>query len=475
MRNRIIIVRGAGDLATGTIYELYQAGYNVLALECEHPAAIRRAVCFSEAVYDGSAEVEGVTARKIEHADEAWKVWEQHEIPVLIDPCGESITAFRPMAVIDLILAKKNLGTRKDMAPLVIGAGPGFKAGEDVDVVIETMRGYTPGKAIYEGIALPDTGIPGMIGGFAKERVIHSPADGVISHVHHIGDSVERGEVIAVAGATPVYAMLTGILRGLIREGFAVKKGMKIADIDPRADKPDACYKRSDKAIAIAKGILAVLEKHIRIQYLLQLDCDVNKVIAVVGGGGKTTLIYELAKELAANGKQVIITTTTHMMKPLAEEEQKGIRIIGIPCEEEPEKIKGLPESEYQKLKEQCDVLLVEADGSKKKPLKVPAEHEPVIPKDAKLVIGIAGASAIGQTIELCCHRKEQVSEVLGVGKAHVITEEDVAAILKSSQGQRKNVTGEYRMVIGQADLLNENQKENLSKIQGIILWSRRE
>lgn len=234
MKNRIIIVRGAGDLATGTIYELQRAGYHVLALECERPAAIRRKVCFSEAVYDRTAEVEGVTARKIDCADDAWSVWAKNEVPVLVDPVGESIAKLRPMAVIDLILAKRNQGTKRGMAPLVIGAGPGFTAGEDVDVVIETMRGHTPGKAVYEGSALPDTGIPGMVGGFAKERVIHSPAEGNITHIHHIGDMVERGEIIAKAGSTPVYASLTGILRGLIREEFYVKKGMKIADIDPR-------------------------------------------------------------------------------------------------------------------------------------------------------------------------------------------------------------------------------------------------
>lgn len=474
MKNRIIVVRGAGDLATGTIYELHQAGYQVLALECERPAAIRRAVCFSEAVYDGEAEVEGVTARRIAHAEEVWNVWKQGEIPVLVDADGESIAHLQPMAVVDLILAKKNLGTKRDMAPLVIGAGPGFCAGKDVDVVIETMRGYTPGKAIYEGSALPNTGIPGMVGGVAKERVIHAPAEGRISHIYKIGDYVECGEVIATIGDEPVYASLTGILRGLIREDFYVKKGMKIADIDPRSDKREACYKRSDKAIAIAKGILNVIEKQIRLQYLLQLDCEETRVIAVVGGGGKTSLIYELAEELASNGKRVIVTTTTHMMQPSEKEQMARVRTIGLPCAKEPGKIKGISEAEYLALKEQCDVLLVEADGSKRKPLKAPAEHEPVIPEDAELVIGIVGASAIGQRIETCCHRKELVSRVLATSEAHVVTEEDLVAMLKSRQGQKKNVKGAYRMVIGQADLLHDAQKEKLAGESEIILWSRR-
>lgn len=335
----MIIVRGAGDLATGTIYELHKAGYRVLALECARPTAIRREVAFSEAVYDGVKEVEGVTARKISSVEEVATVWEKGEIPVLIDAEGKSIEALRPLAVADLILAKKNLGTRQDMAPLVIGAGPGFAAGEDVDVVIETMRGYEPGKAIYQGSALENTGIPGMVGGYAKERVIHSPAEGVLRQKHHIGEIVQRGSVIAFVGEEPVYATLTGILRGLIRDGFAVKKGMKIADIDPRPDKQAACYERSDKAIAIAKGILDVVQKHLRLQHLLQIHPTQDRVIAFVGGGGKTTLIYELARELESVGKRVIVTTTTHMMRP--KNEWELLHTVGMPCEEESEKIRG--------------------------------------------------------------------------------------------------------------------------------------
>lgn len=276
-------------------------------------------------------------------------------------------------------------------------------------------------------------------------------------------------------GDVPVHASLTGILRGLIREGFLVKRGMKIADIDPRIEEKEACYRRSDKAIAIGKGILQVLEKHIRTQYLLKLDVDVDKVIVVVGGGGKTTLIYELAEELASNGKDVIVTTTTHMMKPLEGEHGKGIRTIGSSCMEEPEKIQGLPKDEYERLKAQCDVLLVEADGAKGKPLKAPAEHEPVIPEDADVVIGIAGASAVGKTIRECCHRGKLVSEVLGVTEEHLITEEDVIRLLGSPGGQKKNVTVEYRMVVGQADLLSEKQRRRFREYPGIILWSGRE
>ena len=222
--------------------------------------------------------MEGVTARKIDLVEEVNTVWNNGEIPVLIDAAGESIREVHALAVIDLIFKKKSWDKDREMAPLVIGAGPGFTAGEDVDIVIETMRGYTPGKAIYEGSALADTGIPGMVGGYAKERVIHAPAEGILRQKYVIGDVVEKGTEIAFVGQTPVYATLTGILRGMIRDGMFVKKGMKIADIDPRLDQQEACYKRSDKAIAIAKGILNVLERHLRLQHLLQIvgkeSCD---------------------------------------------------------------------------------------------------------------------------------------------------------------------------------------------------------
>lgn len=465
----MIVVRGAGDLASGTIYELHKAGYRVLALECKEPAAIRRKVCFSEAVYEGHMEVEGVTARKIASVQEVQSVWDRGEVPVLVDEGGDAIRKLKPLAVIDLILAKRNLGTKRDMAPLAIGAGPGFTAGEDVDVVIETMRGYQPGKAIYEGSALPNTGIPGMVGGFAKERVIHSPAEGMIKHVHQIGDVVEKGEVIGYVKETPITASLTGILRGWIREGFYVKKGMKIADIEPRLDKKEACYKRSDKAIAIAKGILKVVEDRIRLRHLLQIS-ESDRVIAAVGGGGKTTLLYELAEEFAASGKRVIVTTTTHMI-PM-ETKSDRIRTVGIPCEHG--KIKELADSEYMNLKQQCDILLIEADGAKRKPFKVPAGHEPVIPDDVQMVIGIAGASAIGRPIKEVCHREGLVCEFLGKTLEDRISKEDIAAALKSEKGQKKNVTQTYRMVAGQADLLSKEQKVYFEK-EGIRLYTRKE
>lgn len=271
----LIVVRGAGDLATGTIHRLKKAGFRLLVLEAEHPAAIRRQVALSEAVYAGSARVEDVEAvrmdvdlaekknRKELLEQEMERIWKKDGVPVLVDPAGLSIAALRPAVVVDAILAKKNLGTTKEMAPLVIALGPGFTAGEDVDVVIETKRGHNLGCVIRSGSAVPNTGIPGIIGGYGKERVMHAQAEGILRNAASIGDIVEARAVIAEIetenGMVPVEASLSGLLRGLIRDGYPVTKGFKIADIDPRKEELQNCFTISDKARCIAGSVLEVI------------------------------------------------------------------------------------------------------------------------------------------------------------------------------------------------------------------------
>lgn len=271
----LIVVRGAGDLATGTIHRLKKAGFRLLVLEAEHPAAIRRQVALSEAVYAGSARVEDVEAvrmdvdlaekknRKELLEQEMERIWKKDGVPVLVDPAGLSIAALRPAVVVDAILAKKNLGTTKEMVPLVIALGPGFTAGEDVDVVIETKRGHNLGRVIRSGSAVPNTGIPGIIGGYGKERVMHAQAEGILRNVASIGDIVEARAVIAEIetenGTVPVEASLSGLLRGLIRDGYPVTKGFKIADIDPRKEELQNCFTISDKARCIAGSVLEVI------------------------------------------------------------------------------------------------------------------------------------------------------------------------------------------------------------------------
>ena len=261
----LIIVRGGGDLATGTIYKLKKSGFPVLILEIENPSAIRRNVAFSEAVYQGAQTVEDITCYLANSLEQAEEYLQEDKLTMLVDPSGEAIRKLEPMALVDAILAKRNHGTSRDMAPITVAMGPGFTAGEDVDAVVETKRGHNLGRVIWNGSAAPNTGVPGLIGGYGKERVMHSPAKGVLRNVKKITDTVRKGEVIAVIetaeGTVPVEATLDGILRGLIRDGYPVTKGFKVADIDPRVEEYNNCFTISDKARCIAGGVLeAVLQ-----------------------------------------------------------------------------------------------------------------------------------------------------------------------------------------------------------------------
>ena len=250
-----VLVRGAGDLATGVIVRLHRCGFKVMVTECANPSAIRRKAALCEAVWQGAAQVEGVTARRVADAAQAEPVAQRGEIPLLVDENAACITTLQPAAVVDAILAKRNLGTSREMAPITVGLGPGFAAGQDVDAVVETMRGHHLGRVIRQGAA-----------GYAAERVIHAPGSGAMQFVADeggniiaIGALVRAGQVIARVGDTPVHATIDGVLRGLIREGYPVTKGLKIADIDPRPEQAAYCDTVSDKARAIGGGVVEAL------------------------------------------------------------------------------------------------------------------------------------------------------------------------------------------------------------------------
>lgn len=255
----IIIVRGGGDIATGTIHKLFQSGFPVVILEIEKPSAIRRKVAFSEAMYEGEAMVEGVICKRAEHFNHINEILAEGKIPIIKDENCDILNTVKPLALVDGILAKKNLGTRKEMAPITVGLGPGFEAGVDVDAVIETRRGHDLGRIIWEGFAAKNTGIPGIIGGYGKERVIHSPDFGVIKNINHISDTVTKGQVIAYIGETKVEATIDGVLRGIIKNGYPVVKGLKIADIDPRIEEKKNCFTISDKARCIGGSVLEAI------------------------------------------------------------------------------------------------------------------------------------------------------------------------------------------------------------------------
>lgn len=295
LKDSLVVVRGGGDLATGTIHKLHRCGFPVVVLESRKPSAIRRYVAFSEAVYEGTMTVEGITCRyagdidgsvytdisgdrsELHAAENTVKktiektikeIMNNGEIPLFTDPEGTLIDLLRPWAVVDAILAKKNLGTSMDMAPVTVALGPGFTAGIDVKIVVETKRGHDLGRLIYEGAAVPNSGVPGLIGGYGKERVNHAEAAGVIYGVRRISDLVETGETIAVirtadedgrAGQVEVKAAIKGVLRGLIRDGYEVTKGFKIADVDPRESEKKNCFTISDKARCIAGGVAEAL------------------------------------------------------------------------------------------------------------------------------------------------------------------------------------------------------------------------
>ncbi len=262
---KLIVVRGGGDIATGTICRLHNCGFRLLVLETARPNAIRRAVSLSEAVYDSSHTVEGVTALRANSIAQCTAIWQQHKVAVLVDPEGKCLHTLRPFALIDAILAKINLGTTKEMAAITIALGPGFSAGDDVDAVIETARGHDLGRVILQGPARPNTGVPGAVAGFTTERVLYAQHSGKLEIVTDIGSSVAEGELLARIDGEPVTAPFQGLVRGIIRHGSLVKKGLKIADIDPRSSEQKNCYTISDKARCISGGVLeALLFIHLR-------------------------------------------------------------------------------------------------------------------------------------------------------------------------------------------------------------------
>ena len=263
IKELIIAIKGAGEMATGIAWRLFQSNFkHIFMVEIENPMAVRRRVSFCEAIHDGKIIVEGVTAKKVFHPDDIQTAWDSDSIPVIVDPYWESIKAIRPHVVIDAIIAKKNLGTNLSEAPLVIGLGPGFEAGKDVHMVIETNRGHNLGRVILNGCPEPDTGTPGNIGGYTKERVLRSPCSGIFTSSLTIGTLVKKNDVVGYVDGKPVITQIDGVLRGQIRNSIRVKERQKIGDIDPRGNR-QYCTTISEKSRAIGGSVLeAILKKY---------------------------------------------------------------------------------------------------------------------------------------------------------------------------------------------------------------------
>lgn len=250
-----ILLRGGGDIASGIAWRLHHCGFRIVITEIAHPMAVRRKVAFCEAVYEGSAVVEGVEAVLAEGNDDVPRHWAQGRIAVLVDALAESREAIKPHVILDATLAKKNLGTAITDAPLVIAVGPGFEVGKDAHFVVETNRGHHLGRLLTRGSAEPDTGIPGPVQGFTTERVLRAPADGPWQNRLDIGDLVDAGEEVGSVNGRAVQARIGGVIRGLIRPGITVSEGLKIGDIDPRGRR-EFCDTISEKALAISGGVL---------------------------------------------------------------------------------------------------------------------------------------------------------------------------------------------------------------------------
>ncbi|HEX7372510.1 MAG TPA: selenium-dependent molybdenum cofactor biosynthesis protein YqeB [Thermodesulfobacteriota bacterium] len=258
LKDLVILAKGGGEMATGVAHRLARSGFRVCVTEIPEPLAVRREVAFGEAVFEGQKEVEGLTAKRSAGGEEIIRAWGKGEIPVIVDPPAAIREELQPEVVVDAILAKRNTGTRLGDAPLVIGLGPGFRAGEHVHMVIETNRGHRLGMVLEEGEADPDTGIPGEIAGYTLERVLRAPARGRFRGRRQIGDLVEKGEVVAEVDGNPVEAGIGGILRGILRDGIQVQEGMKVGDVDPRGIR-EHCFTISDKARAIGGGVLEAI------------------------------------------------------------------------------------------------------------------------------------------------------------------------------------------------------------------------
>ena len=253
-----VLIKGAGDLASGIGLRLHRSGFQVLMTEIPVPTTVRRTVAFSRAVYEGKATVEDVEGILCDSLDLAMEAFLNDQVAVMVDETCQVRELWKPDAVVDGIIAKKNLGTTITDAPIVVGVGPGFTAREDCHVVVETKRGHDLGRCIWKGSAVPNTGIPGNIGGFDKERIIRASADGSFRGAVSIGDLVKKGDLLGWCKEEPVYALIDGVVRGLLQDGVLVFRGMKAGDIDPRGV-VSSCFTVSDKALAIGGGVLEAI------------------------------------------------------------------------------------------------------------------------------------------------------------------------------------------------------------------------
>lgn len=470
MRDKgLVVIRGGGDLATGVIARLYRAGYRVLVLELAHPLVVRRRVAVATAIAEGEILIEDLIARRAETLAEALSLTHQGVIPVLISPALPFI-ADDLVALVDARMAKRNLDTHLAQAPLVIALGPGFVAGQDCHAVIETMRGHDLGRVLWRGAALPNTGTPGIVAGKGAERVLRAPVAGIVTWQVDIGVVVAEGQPLGQVAGTPLVAPFAGVVRGLIASGTTVSAGLKIGDVDARCEVA-ACFTISEKAFAVGGGVLeAVLMRapaaapHPLPVLSLPGAMGVRgrkELIALVGGGGKTSLMFALAQAL---GPGAITSTTTRIFAaqmrhaPVALSPTEithlttALRRWGtalIVGETVGDKVSGVDPAYLAGLWQRPDVrhVIVEADGSRMRPCKAPAHHEPLIPTEATVVMPVVGLDALGQSVFAAAHRPELVCALTGLQENEAITEAALVMLLTHEQGGLKGIPAEARVI----------------------------
>jgi xanthine dehydrogenase accessory factor len=245
-------------MASGIAHRLHQCHMKVLITEIAAPTAVRRSVAFAEAVYCGCHTIENVKSLRVQTVREARQLWDADMIPLMVDPGAAVRRAVRPGVIVDAIMAKGGTSTAISDAPLVIGIGPGFTAGENVHAVVETNRGYRLGRVIWNGTAEPDTGVPAPVAGYTEARVLRAPTGGSFEPIHDIGDLVQKGEVVAKVDGAPIYAEISGLIRGMLHNGVQIEAGAKVGDVDPRGER-EYCYTISDKARAIGGGVVEAI------------------------------------------------------------------------------------------------------------------------------------------------------------------------------------------------------------------------
>ena len=490
LTHKLVVIRGAGDLASGVGICLHRAGFNVLMMESEQPMAIRRAVSFAQAVYDGHQKVSGIEAILVSDFDAADAAMEAGKIALMVKPRIDDLSTLEPLALVDGRMTKHAESYNLQTWGMVVGLGPGFEAGRNCHVIVETNRGATLASLLYSGCAQPDTGQPSEVLGKSWERVFFAPIAGRFEALAKIGDLIQESQLVGRVEGVEIKARFSGILRGILQDGLEVKAGTKLADIDPREERSLA-FEPSDKALLIGQAVVNAILEHTSdgssdtlVRAVLNLG---ERNVALVGAGGKTTTLGLLGRELPG---KVLLSTSTKLgesqsiiaEKHLVLEPHQALDLTLSFGSEKTTLVTGpLEGGKWAALQPaQLDSLeslarsedawmLVEADGSKCRSLKAPAAWEPVIPEWTSLTLVLVGLSAIGKPLEdEFVHRSDSFAQISGMKMGEPINLDSVLVVLSSAAGGLKGIPARSKKVamLNQLDTcqLSDAQKQQAIK-----------